>query len=119
MMAAGNRDFVQGLTGTLSPSSGGTRLPPRTGLLAGRENRLSELASGGAVTRVQELVDPGRCRIWEGHNRDYAALSEDTCTDLIDSFRAEGKQKFAAIVRRVSGDPQHDLEVICGARRHW
>jgi ParB family chromosome partitioning protein len=71
------------------------------------------------VTRVQELVDPGRCRIWEGHNRDYAALNEDTCTDLIESFKAEGRQKFAAIVRRIVGDPQHDLEVICGARRHW
>ena len=42
------------------------RLPPRTGLLADRENRLSQLAAGNAVTRFQELVDPARCRIWDG-----------------------------------------------------
>jgi ParB family chromosome partitioning protein len=88
-------------------------------LLAERENRLSQLAAGNVVTRFQELIDPARCRIWEAHNRDYAALSEDTCADLIESFKAEGRQNFPAIVRRVDGDPEHDWEVICGARRHW
>jgi ParB family chromosome partitioning protein len=118
-MALGNRGFAQGLADTIPTPSGGGRLPPRTGLLAGRENRLSELAAGTSVTRVQELVDPARCRIWEGHNRDYAALNEETCADLIESFKAEGRQNFPAIVRRVEGDPDHSFEVICGARRHW
>ena len=118
-MAQGNRGFAQGLAGTLSPPAGGARLPPRTGLLADRENRLSQLAAGNSVTRFQELVDPARCRIWEGHNRDYAALNEETCADLIESFKAEGRQIFPAIVRRVEGDPGHDWEIICGARRHW
>lgn len=118
-MAGGNRGFAQGLAGTLPAAAGGSRLPPRTGLLAGRENRLSEMVSGTSVTRVHELVDPGRCRIWEGHNRDYAALNEETCADLIESFKAEGRQNFPAIVRRVEGDPEHSFEVICGARRHW
>jgi ParB family transcriptional regulator, chromosome partitioning protein len=118
-MAVGNRGFAQGLSGTLSAPAGSGRLPPRTGLLAGRENRLSELAAGNSVTRVQELLDPARCRIWEGHNRDYAALSEENCADLIESFKAEGRQNFPAIVRRVDGDPDHSFEVICGARRHW
>ena len=118
-MAVGNRGFVQGLTGTLSTPAGSPRLPPRTGLLAGRENRLSELAAGSSLTRVQELVDPARCRIWEGHNRDYAALNQETCADLIESFQAEGRQNFPAIVRRIEGDPEHSFEVICGARRHW
>ena len=117
-MALGNRGFAQGLAGT-APAASGTRLPPRTGLLADRETRLSQLAGGNAVTRFQELVDPARCRVWEGHNRDYAALSEETCADLIESFKAEGRQNFAAIVRRVEGDPDHDWEIICGARRHW
>ena len=118
-MAIGNRNFVQGLTGTISPSTGAARLPPRTGLLGERENRLAELAAGKSVTRLQELIDPGRCRIWDEHNRDYAALSTDNCDDLIDSFKAEGRQNFPAIVRRIHGDPDHDYEVICGARRHW
>ena len=118
-MAQGNRGFIQGLAGTLSAPAGGARLPPRTGLLADRENRLSQLAAGNAVTRFQEQVDPARCRIWEGHNRDYAALNEATCADLIESFKAEGRQNFPAIVRRIEGDSVHDWEVICGARRHW
>jgi len=88
-------------------------------LLADRENRLSQLAAGNSITRFQELVDPARCRIWEGHNRDYAALNEGNCADLIESFKAEKRQNFPAIVRRVEDDPEHDWEVICGARRHW
>jgi ParB family transcriptional regulator, chromosome partitioning protein len=118
-MALGNRGFAQGLAETIPPPAGGARLPPRTGLLADRENRLSQLAVGASVTRFQELVDPARCRIWEGHNRDYAALNEATCADLIESFGAEGRQNFPAIVRRVENDAEHDWEVICGARRHW
>jgi ParB family chromosome partitioning protein len=77
------------------------------------------MASGAVVSRVHEFVDPGRCRIWDGHNRDYKALNENACADLIESFRAQGRQEVPAIVRRVTGDEQHDFEVICGARRHW
>jgi ParB family chromosome partitioning protein len=64
-------------------------------------------------------VDPARCRIWRYHNRDYAALSEETCADLLESIKAQGRQEVPAIVRRVSDAPDHDWEVICGARRHW
>jgi ParB family transcriptional regulator, chromosome partitioning protein len=119
-MARGNKGFADLVAGggdNGRPAS--ARLPPRTGILGGRENRLAELASGGVVTRVQELVDPARCRIWEGHNRNYAGLSEQNCADLIESFRAQGRQEVAAIVRRVQGSGGHDFEVICGARRHW
>jgi ParB family chromosome partitioning protein len=118
-MAQGNRGFAQGLAGTIPPSAAGTRLPPRTGILSARDNRLAELAAGSSVTRVQELVDPGRCRIWEGHNRDYAHLNAENCADLIESFKAQGRQEVPAIVRRVPGDQEYSYEVICGARRHW
>ena len=118
-MAIGNRGFVQGLAGTISPNGSGARLPPRTGILNTRDNRLAELAAGTSITRIQELVDPARCRIWDGHNRDYAALNAETCGDLIESFKAQGKQEVPAIVRRVQADPNYDYEVICGARRHW
>jgi ParB family chromosome partitioning protein len=118
-MATGNRGFAQGLTGEAAPAASATRLPPRTGILAGRDNRLAALASGHSLTRVQELVDPAICRIWPGHNRDYAALTAETCADLIESFKAQGRQEVPAIVRRVAGEPGHAFEVICGARRHW
>ena len=88
-------------------------------VLTGRSNRLADLASGAVINRVHELVDPARCRMWEGHNRDYALLTEERCADLIESMKAQGRQEMPAIVRRVVGDAQFDFEVICGARRHW
>ena len=97
--------------------------PRRSGIaanvLTGRSNRIAELASGAVVTRTHELVDPARCRMWTGHNREYALLNEERCGDLIESIKAQGRQEIPAIVRRVAGDPDIDFEVICGARRHW
>ena len=88
-------------------------------VLTGRSNRLADLASGAIVSRTHELVDPARCRMWSGHNRDYALLSEERCADLIESIKAQGRQEIPAIVRRLSGEDGYDFEVICGARRHW
>lgn len=88
-------------------------------VLTGRSNRLADLASGAVVNRTQELVDPARCRMWAGHNREYSLLNEQRCEDLIESIKAQGRQEMPAIVRRVQGDPTYDFEVICGARRHW
>lgn len=88
-------------------------------VLTGRANRIAELASGTSLTRIQEQVDPARCRMWAGHNREYGQLSEERCSDLIESIKAQGRQEMPAIVRRVSDDPHFDFEVICGARRHW
>jgi ParB family chromosome partitioning protein len=121
-MGQGNRGFADRLAGLAPGAAQGpqaARLPPRTGILSARDNRLAELAAGTSVTRIHELVDPALCRMWEGHNRNYQALDETTCGDLIASFKAQGRQEVAAIVRRVSGDPVHAFEVICGARRHW
>jgi ParB family chromosome partitioning protein len=88
-------------------------------VLTGRSNRLSEMASGSLIMRTHDLVDPARCRMWSGHNRNYALLNENRCADLIESMKAQGRQEMPAIVRRVSGDPDCDFEVVCGARRHW
>jgi ParB family transcriptional regulator, chromosome partitioning protein len=116
-MALGNKGFAAALAGEVQPQGG--KLPPRTGVLQSRGNRLAELATGQTMTREHELVDPAVCRIWAFHNRDYAALSEASCADLIESFRAQGRQEVPAIVRRVLGDAVYQFEVICGARRHW
>lgn len=118
MSVKGNRGFADLMAGEGARAPAGPRLPPRTGLLSGRENRLAELVSGHAVTRVHEMVEPARCRIWAAHNRDYAALNEENCADLIESMRAQGRQEVPAIVRRVRGGDA-EFEVICGARRHW
>ena len=117
-MALGNKGFA-GLVIGGGEGVPEARRPPRTGFLGARENRLAELSSGAMTTRVHEAVDPDTCRIWHGHNRDYEALNEQACADLIDSLRAQGRQEVPAIVRRVTGDPKVRFEVICGARRHW
>ena len=120
-MAGKNKGFASSLAETIggdnSTPKGAERLGK--GVLNGRNNRLSELASGSLVNRAVELVDPARCRMWSAHNRDYAALNEERCADLITSLKAQGKQEVAAIVRRLENDEQFDFEVISGARRHW
>ena len=120
-MSSKNRSFAAGLMGSLDDAAPQPEAPTRmpVGILANRENRMAELASGAVVGRAIEQVDPARCRLWAEHNRDYAALDETRCADLIESFKAQGRQEVPAIVRRVRGDPNIDFEVICGARRHW
>ena len=117
-MAQGNKGFANLMTNG-SEAAAEVRRPPKSGFLGSRDNRLSALASGGLITRVHEAVDPTVCRIWQGHNRDYTALDETVCADLISSLRAQGRQEMPAIVRRVTNDPGCQFEVICGARRHW
>ncbi|MGA0608443.1 ParB/RepB/Spo0J family partition protein [Phenylobacterium sp. VNQ135] len=117
-----NRGFAAGLAGALDSEAPAAEQPQGRlgiGVLAGRSNRLAELASGAVVARPVELVDPARCRIWAEHNRDYERLDEARCSDLIESLKAQGRQEIPAIVRRVKDDSGFDLEVICGARRHW
>ncbi len=118
-MARGNKGFAEVVAGAAPPATPMSRRSTRPGILSGRENRLSEIARGAAVAKMNELVDPARCLIWSEHNRDYSALNEENCADLISSLKAQGRQEIPAIVRRVIGDPDHDFEVICGARRHW
>ncbi len=74
---------------------------------------------GKSRTVKHILWDPRRISLWPGHNRDYGALSEARCSDLIRRFKEEGGQKFPAIVRKVEASSEYDYEIICGARRHW
>jgi ParB family chromosome partitioning protein len=120
-MSSKNSTFAAGLMGALDDAAPPPEAPTRlsVGILASRQSRMSELAAGAVVGRTVEQVDPARCRIWSEHNRDYAKLNEERCADLIESFKAQGRQEFPAIVRRVQNEPGIDFEVISGARRHW
>lgn len=88
-----------------------------TQVLNQRQNIVAA-SKGNSKTVKHVLWDPKRIRPWSGHNRDYAALSEDRCQDLIDGFRRVGQQ-FPSIVRKVTDSADFDYEFICGARRHW
>lgn len=87
--------------------------------LLNRESALARVASGEVRQVTQLLLDPTRVRIWPGNARVYADLTEQGCRELIDSILAENGQKVPAVVRRVTGDPAHDYEVIAGTRRHF
>lgn len=83
-----------------------------------RSTAIADRLTGEREEKVLQWVDPDSCRMWERHNRDYALLNEHNCRDLIDGIRAQGRQEFPAIVRRLTGEgPAY--EVICGARRHF
>lgn len=83
-----------------------------------RGNAISEKVSGLNEEKTLHWVEPDRCKMWAQHNRDYALLTENNCSDLIEGIRAQGRQEFPAIVRRIDSS-DHDFEVICGARRHY
>ena len=65
-MSSKNRSFAAGLMGSLDDAAPQPEAPTRmpVGILANRENRMAELASGAVVGRAIEQVDPARCRLW-------------------------------------------------------
>ncbi|WP_051882185.1 ParB/RepB/Spo0J family partition protein [Parvularcula oceani] len=93
--------------------------PKKRAYAATREGLLQDLESGRLQNGKIRLVDPARCRMWARHNRIYDLLNAQNCASLIDSMKALGRQEMPAIVRPVANDPDHDFEVICGARRHF
>jgi ParB family chromosome partitioning protein len=82
-------------------------------------NLTKEIMSGSKVKTPRLMVEPGQCKIWGRHNRDYSLLNEIKCKDLIDQFKVTGKQEFPGIVRLVEGEGDVKYEIICGARRFW
>jgi ParB family chromosome partitioning protein len=63
-----------------------------------------------------ESIDPFRARMWSLHDRCDEHVNEETCKAEIESFKKHG-QIVPALGRVVHGDPDHDVELICGARR--
>jgi ParB family chromosome partitioning protein len=61
-------------------------------------------------------VNPFRCRMWAFHDRLEEHVSEETCKDEIESFARRG-QLVPALGRVLHDDPDHDVELIYGARR--
>lgn len=66
--------------------------------------------------RLIASVDPARCRVWEFHDRMEEYVTEESCSEELRSFHVHG-QVVPALGRPVHGDPHHDVEIVCGARR--
>jgi len=62
------------------------------------------------------LVSPFRCRLWDLHDRFESAISDENCKAEIESFSRLG-QIVPALGRPLRGNPDFDVEIICGARR--
>ncbi len=83
-------------------------------------DRLGAIAQSQHTIRTNTLeVAPEECVIWERHNRNFELLTEDRCSDLIESFIAQGRQETPAIVRRLNTRQNPKYEIITGARRFW
>lgn len=63
------------------------------------------------------LISPFRCRVWTFNQRSEEKLTEEACKDLIEDIRASGQQ-VPALGRRLLNDPDCDIEIVYGARRH-
>lgn len=111
--------FLAGLADEVVSDEESDRNASRNTGFVERSNALSELASGAREEKILRWVSPTTCRPWERHNRRYDLLNESNCADLIEGFKAQGKQEFPAIVRPLTDDSNHEFEIICGARRHW
>lgn len=66
---------------------------------------------------ARRLISPFRCRVWMQHSRPEEQLTDDACRSLRESIARNGQHQ-PALGRPVSNDPEYDLEIICGARRH-
>jgi ParB family chromosome partitioning protein len=54
--------------------------------------------------------------MWDLHDRFETSVSEETCRSEIESFSRQG-QLVPVLGRTLRGNPDHDIELICGARR--
>jgi ParB family transcriptional regulator, chromosome partitioning protein len=61
-------------------------------------------------------IDPFRACMWPLHDRCDEHVNESTCRAEIDSFERHG-QLVPALGRTLRGDPDHDVELVYGARR--
>lgn len=83
----------------------------------------AEMALTGRVAPALERenifsVDPKRVRPWKYHNRTESWYTRARCQDLIESIAKDGQQE-PAVARKLSGDADHDYELIYGMRRRY
>lgn len=61
-------------------------------------------------------ADPFRCRVWDLNDRIEEYVTEESCRSEIASMERDG-QLVPAVGRMLKGDPDFDIEIVCGARR--
>lgn len=66
--------------------------------------------------KIIQEVNPFRCRMWDLHDRIDAYVTEESCRAEIQSIEKHG-QMVPVLARPLRRDPDHDYELIFGARR--
>lgn len=61
-------------------------------------------------------ADPFRCRVWDLNDRIEEYVTEESCRAEIASVDRDG-QLVPVVGRQLRGNPDFDIEIICGARR--
>ena len=79
--------------------------------------RAAERAAGPEAHGERRQVSPFRCRVWTQHSRPEEQLTEQACKSLRESIARNGQHQ-PALGRPVTDDPDCEVEIICGARRH-
>jgi ParB family chromosome partitioning protein len=74
-------------------------------------NEIFHHDSGSIIT-----ADPFRCRVWALNDRLQDFLTEASCQAEIESVARDG-QLVPVVGRALPGNPDFDIEVVCGARR--
>lgn len=77
----------------------------------------SERSASPEARGERRLVRPFRCRLWTQHSRPEEQLTDYACKSLRESIAKHGQHQ-PALGRPVTDDPDYDVEIICGARRH-
>jgi ParB/RepB/Spo0J family partition protein len=62
------------------------------------------------------VADPFRCRVWNLSDRIEDYVTADSCRAEIASFERNG-QLVPVVGRLLQGDPDFDIEIVCGTRR--
>ena len=85
---------------------------------SGISSRASDRPGSIPETRgVRRVLSPFRCRVWTQHSRPEEQLTDSACKSLRESIEKNGQHQ-PALGRPVSDDPDFDVEIVCGARRH-
>jgi ParB family chromosome partitioning protein len=112
-LTGGEGSDVRGLESRDAPAARGAVVTSLDGraLRAPRDHKHTARTAGQIIT-----ISPFRCRMWEHHDRIESHITEESCKAEIESFSRHG-QIVAVLGRALPGDPDHDVELIFGARR--
>ncbi len=82
------------------------------------ESLLFSLPSGKKVKFIAKLVDPKKCRIWQGNTRIKDFLNAENTQELREKIKVQG-QLVPVLARPIRENAEFSHEIIYGSRRHY